>query len=328
MRMFGVLSLCSLLTLSALAPTAPAASTAFTGSVAAAADTTALAALEAPPADSTFTVGTLRVQRYGDHGRPLILIPGLEGGSWVWRDVIEHFRGDHVIYAVTLAGFDGIPPPKRGNLFDLAYASLLELIQTRHIERPVLVGHSIGGVLAIRFAGEHSRLLSGLVAVEALPVVSPRFERMSAAQREAALKRAAQSVGATEEEFRAGALRFMQKVGMLDSVQAARYAALNERSDRAAVVKYVTEALSGDYRPGLENIRVPLLEISPYNPPDFANPPGKMTEAQKTHLFESQLAGAPHATVVSISPARHFVMLDRPAEFRAVLAAFLAGLCD
>jgi len=56
----------------------------------------------AAPAES-FHVGILKVDRYGDHGKPLILIPGLAGGPWVWSGTIATMAKDHVIYAVTLA---------------------------------------------------------------------------------------------------------------------------------------------------------------------------------------------------------------------------------
>lgn len=75
-------------------------------------------------------VGTLKVERHGDHGPAVILIPGRQGGSWVWQRTIDQLQKDHVVYAVTLAGFDGVPAPgDGGNLFDRADASLLQLIR-------------------------------------------------------------------------------------------------------------------------------------------------------------------------------------------------------
>ncbi|MGH8369450.1 MAG: alpha/beta fold hydrolase [Gammaproteobacteria bacterium] len=283
--------------------------------------------LEAPTASQTFTVGTLRVQQYGTHGRALILIPGLEGGSWVWRDVIEHFRGYHVIYAVTLAGFDGIPVPKDGgNLFDRADASLLQLIQDQHLDKPVLIGHSLGGTLAIRFAGEHSDLISGAVAVDGLPIL-PGMERANAEQRQTiAAQMRAKLAQQTPAQFQASALSYMQAIGTIDPDRAALYAPLNERSSSAATAEYAAEDLAADYRPGLKNVTVPLLEISPYNAPDFNKPPMVMSEAQKTAYYQSLLAGAPHAQVLSISPSRHFVMLDQPQKLRDALTAFLSKL--
>ncbi len=103
------------------------------------------------------TVGTLTVQRHGNQGQPVILIPGLQGGPWVWKQTIDRLSKHHVVYAVTLAGFDGVPAPTDGgNLFDHANASLLQLIKQHQIDKPVLVGHSLGGTLAIRFATEHA----------------------------------------------------------------------------------------------------------------------------------------------------------------------------
>ncbi|MFS6706498.1 hypothetical protein WHK35_14295, partial [Staphylococcus aureus] len=55
-------------------------------------------------------VGTLKFERHGDHGRQVILIPGLECGPWVWQQTIADLQRNHVVYAVTLAGFDGVPP--------------------------------------------------------------------------------------------------------------------------------------------------------------------------------------------------------------------------
>jgi pimeloyl-ACP methyl ester carboxylesterase len=322
MRRFSALLLFPLLALPLLAPAATVAAT--SGAEAAAPSATALAA---PTTDKTFTVGTLRVQQYGHHGRPLILIPGLEGGSWVWRDAIQHFRNDHVIYAVTLAGFDGLPPPKgNGNYFDMADTSLLKLIKTHHIKKPVLVGHSLGGTLSIRFAEEHSNLLSGVVALDGLPVF-PTLARASATQRKAAAAQMAQEmVGGTPAQFRAGVDSFMLKYGMIDPKQAKRYAALNARSNQAATAKYAAEDLGADYRPGLKQIKVPLLEISPYYKPDFSKPPMKFTAMQKATFYRQLLSGAPRATVVSISPSRHFAMLDQPGQFRAILASFLVAL--
>ncbi len=269
-------------------------------------------------------VGTLKVERHGDHGRPVILIPGLQGGPWVWRQTIEQLQKNHVVYAVTLAGFDGVPAPADGgNLFDRADASLLQLIEQHKIDKPVLVGHSLGGTLALRFAGEHAQLISGVVAVEGLPIF-PGMERVGSEQRQAmAAQTRTTMAAATPEQFRAQALGYMQQTGVIDPQLAARYAPMNARSDIAATAQYMAEDLAADLRPGLKNANVPILEIAPYYAPDFSKPPMQFSEAQKVAYYQSLLADAPNAKVVSISPARHFPMLDQPAKFQQVLDNFL-----
>ena len=285
------------------------------------------ASLEAPPAAEAFTVGTLRVQRYGDRGRPLILIPGLENGSWAWRGEIERFRHDHVVYAVTLAGFDGVPPPKhRGDLAGQAVASLADLIRSRHIDKPVLIGHSVGGALVTLFAEQHSKLIAGVVSVDGLPIF-PGMEGMTRAQRQAeADKMAAEVAHATPQQFEKQAFSFMQPPCTIDPAVGARYLPLMARSDQATVAEYLKQGIPSDFRPGLKNITVPLLEISPYYAPDFSEPPMKSTEAEKTAYYQLQLKGTPDARVLSISPSRHCVMFDQPEKLDRAIADFLERL--
>ncbi|MEO8999377.1 MAG: alpha/beta hydrolase [Rhodanobacter sp.] len=285
------------------------------------------AAVLAHEAAAASTVGTLKVERHGDHGRPVILIPGLQGGPWVWQQTIARLQKDHVVYAVTLAGFDGMPAPSDGgNLFDRADASLLQLIEQQKIVKPVLVGHSLGGTLALRFAGEHAGLISGVVAVDGLPIF-PGMDRVSAEQRLAMAAQMRTTMAAvTPEQFQAQGLGYMQNIGVIDPQLAVRYAPMNARSDIKASAEYMADDLASDGRPGLKNASVPILEISPYNAPDFSHPPMIMSEAQKTAYYQSLLANAPNAKVVSISPSRHYVMLDQPVKFQQVLDNFLKSL--
>jgi pimeloyl-ACP methyl ester carboxylesterase len=284
--------------------------------------------IAAPAHEATVaTVGTLKVERHGDHGRAVILIPGLQGGPWVWQRTIERLQRDHVVYAVTLAGFDGVPAPTDGgNLFDRADASLLQLIGQQKIDKPVLIGHSLGGTLALRFAGEHPELISAVVAVDGLPIF-PGMERVSAQQRQAmATQMQQQMAAATPAQFQAQSLGYMQKIGVIDPQLAARYAPMNARSDIKASAQYMAEDLAFDGRPGLKQANVPILEISPYNAPDFSQPPMQFSEAQKVAYYQSLLANAPNVKVVSISPSRHFAMLDQPVKFQQVLDDFMRSL--
>ncbi|GAB3779981.1 alpha/beta fold hydrolase [Dyella agri] len=272
-------------------------------------------------------VGTLKFERHGDHGHAVILIPGLEGGPWVWKDTIAQLEKNHVVYAVTLAGFDGMPAPARKTgLMDQADASLLALIEQQHIDKPVLVGHSLGGTLSLRFAGEHASLIAGAVAVDGLPVF-PGMDRVDATQRQAIAERAgAQMAAMTPAQFQAAALGYMQNVGVIDPKLAEHYAPLNARSDVAASAAYAAEDMAADHRPLLKQANVPILEISPYYAPDFSKPPLQLSEAQKAAYYKGLLANAPQAKVVSIAPARHFVMLDQPVKFQQVLGDFLKEL--
>jgi len=283
-----------------------------------AAGSPAPAIITPPKAQAHFRVGTLTVDRFGDAGRPL-----------VWGGTIRHFMTRHVIYAVTLAGFDGEPAPrKKTGLIGQADASLLALIDRYKITQPVLIGHSLGGTLAIRFATEHPGLIAGLVTVDGLPV----FPLMSAAQRQAAAQHVrSMAAHLTATEFRSQQLSYMKSVGVIDPELAEQCAALSARSDPAAVSEYTAEDFELDLRPALKNITVPLLVISPYYQVDFEryaklNKRLLTTAGQKANYYRELLENAPHARVETIDGARHFAMLDQPDRFYGLLARFLGSL--
>ena len=276
---------------------------------------------------SPTTVGSLKIEKHGDHGRPIVLIPGLGGGPWVWQDTVTKLEKDHVVYTLTLAGFDGMPVPTQGgNLFDLADQSLGNWLQSAHIGKPILVGHSLGATLALRFASEHPELISGVVAVDGLPLF-PGMDRLTDEQRKTMAGKMQEHMASfTPAQFKAEQLSYMRQTGMIDQEQAEHYALLNAGSDIKATAQYMAEDLASDLRPGLKNATVPILEISPYKASDFSTGPTAMSEQQKADYYKSLLANAPNAKVVSISPARHFVMLDQPVKFQQVLDDFIKSV--
>ena len=282
-----------------------------------------VAAAIAADGPAVFDVGTLHVERHGDRGSPVILIPGLASGAWVWQDSIAALQGEHRIYALTLAGFDGRPAVK-GDALASAVSSLRELIVTQRLDKPVLVGHSLGGTLALMFAAAHSDLIDGVVAVDGLPVF-PSTEATPAAQRPALAERIrAQFAGVAQADFEAQQLQYMRRVGVVNDGQAAAIAKLTSRSDPQAVADYAGALMALDLRAQLPAIRVPVLEIAPYLASDYAAM--GISEDAKRSYYQSLLSGVAKLEVVTIAPARHFVMVDQPEAFNQALRKFLAML--
>jgi pimeloyl-ACP methyl ester carboxylesterase len=116
-----------------------------------------------------FTSGVLAVEKHGAKGRPLILVPGLASGAWAWQSVIRTLAVDHTLYVVTLPGFDGRPFTAGANV-DAARASLRELIASRRLDHPILIGHSMGATLSFAVGEDLPQAIGGIVAIDGLPV--------------------------------------------------------------------------------------------------------------------------------------------------------------
>ncbi len=115
----------------------------------------------------------------------------------------------------------------------------------------------------------------------------------------------------------------MRRVGVADEAKAVAVAKLTSRSDPQAVADYAGDVMALDLRTQLTAIHVPVLEIEPYLAGDHAGT--GVSEAAKRAYYRSLLAGVAQLDVVTIAPARHFVMLDPPLAFNDTVAKFLAA---
>jgi pimeloyl-ACP methyl ester carboxylesterase len=270
-----------------------------------------------------FEVSGMLVERHGERGRPLVLVPGLASGAWAWQDMVREFSREHVVYVVTLPGFDG-RPAVAGNALDAARKSLLELIGTRRLEKPVLVGHSLGGILALAVAEEQPTLVGGVVSIDGLPVF-PGTEELPQAQRlQAAQGAKARMASVSPAAFGEQQQRYMRGIGVLDMEKADELAKLSARSDPGAVAQYVADTLALDLRPGLNKIAAPVLLLAPWFEADAAQ--RQVSQQDTMDYYKTLMAGTPKLEVVSISPSRHFAMFDQPAQVADAIRAYLKSL--
>jgi pimeloyl-ACP methyl ester carboxylesterase len=275
-----------------------------------------------PAADAQFDAGSLHVLRFG-HGDPVVLLPGLTTGPWEWAGVVRHLAPNHTVYAVALPGFDG-RAAATGPLFDRVTRDFWAMLDAQKIVRPAVIGHSLGGTLAILLGEQHPERLRAIVALDGLPIF-PGMERLSAEQRAGAAQQASAPIaGQSHDQMLAFEKQYMRSAGgVLDEQLSDQIAALEANSDPAATAQWLREDLGSDTRADLAKITVPLLEIVPFNAPDLTNSPVQYTEDQKVGYYRTLLAGAPRLQVLSVSPARHFAMFDQPDKLNAILDAFL-----
>lgn len=273
-----------------------------------------------------FQVGSMYVEKYANvnaKGAPVILIPGLSSGGYVWDDTVKHLQKEHELYVITLAGFNG-KPAIAGPKLAKAKESLLELIQTQKIQKPVLVGHSLGSALSIWFAQSHSNLISGVFGVDGLPVF-PRSENMTQDQRNAmADNMRVQMASADQKTYAQQQVQYMRTIGVVDVQLADKIAALSAQSDPVATAEYMADLFRLDLRKDLPAINVPLAIVSPYYALDFA---GSNLSAEAKHAYyEGLMKGTPKLRMVPIAGARHFPMYDQAQVFQEKLAEFINSL--
>ena len=123
--------------------------------------------IAAPAEAATFAPTRFSVEVRGS-GPDVILIPGLTASRDVWDEVMVPGYRYHL---VQIAGFAG--EPARGNRAGPVIAPLADeiarYIADRHLQRPAIIGHSMGGTLAMMIAARRPDLVGRLMVVDMYP---------------------------------------------------------------------------------------------------------------------------------------------------------------
>lgn len=277
------------------------------------------AGIATPAPRATFDVGIAHVAEYGKpHARPLIFVPCLSCGPWIWDRQVATLAPRYDVYTLALPGFDGRPPAGGDDLMRRAVDSIHELITSRHLTNAVVIGHSLGGTIAVMFAETYPGDAARIITVEGGYPVAPTQQ-----QRDAAVAR---STAPYERVSRAGLANAlhdnMLQYTITRKPDVATMTALAGRSDPGAIVDWMRAALLLDLTPGLHNITVPFTAIIPFDPAidPYA---GYKTAAAKLHAYQMWVAHAKHGNVIVIQPSRHFVMIDRPEAFESAIESLI-----
>ena len=130
----------------------------------------ALFLMAAPAAAQTFQSDRIAVETRG-RGPDVILIPGLASTPAVWRDTAASLEGRYRLHLVTVRGFGHVPPGAnaRGRLDQPVAAEIARYIETRRLDRPAVIGHSMGGQVALRLAADAPDRVGRLMIVDSVP---------------------------------------------------------------------------------------------------------------------------------------------------------------
>jgi len=107
--------------------------------------------------------------RYADHGDgpALVLLHGM-GGCWQWwLEVLPELALHHRVIAVDLPGFGRSEPLPRPADIATHADIVAALVRRLGIDRVIVAGHSMGGLVSISLAIEHPELVDRLVLVDA-----------------------------------------------------------------------------------------------------------------------------------------------------------------
>jgi len=261
----------------------------------------------------------LRVEVVGE-GRAVLMIPGLNSAASTWTETCAALQPGVQCHIVQLPGFAGAPAVATDNFMTGMRDRLLAYLDDRQLAQPVVIGHSLGGALALQMAAERPGRIARLVIVDSLPFLAGLRGMTPEAARGMAAGMRQQMLGATKEQWEAGT---RQGAGGMSRKPAnvERVVAWGLASDRATTAQAMSELWGEDLRPLLPRITAPTLVLGAW----AAYEPMGATLASTQAIFEAQYAGLKGVKVAMSQRGFHFLMWDDADWLVGEVKGFLAA---
>jgi pimeloyl-ACP methyl ester carboxylesterase len=253
-------------------------------------------------------------------GPVLLLIHGMGGSSENWRAVIEPLALDHTVIVPNLPGHGGSSPGGDYSVGGLA-AGLRDLLLVLGQDRATLVGHSLGGGIAMQFAYQFPEILERLVLVSSGglgPEVSPLLRAAALPGAGPFIATTAPLVGALDARLRRAEIGGRPLSTDLSEVVHG-YALLSDRQRRAAFLSTVRSVIGIGGQKVSAVDRLYLAEAVPV----------LIVWGARDHLVPAHHADHAHREIRGsrlevFEDAGHLPQLEEPARFVEVLERFLA----
>jgi len=251
-------------------------------------------------------------------GPPVVLIPGLGCQGAVWGPISARLEKDHTVHRLTLAGF-GSQPAVPAPMLETVRRDLLRYLDDRKLAKPVLVGHSLGGMLALWIAATAPDRIAGAVSVDGVPFLPALWDPSATAEsvkpRAAAMRDA--MAAADHDSYVAQTRRLLatmvRREANLESAAKACTA-----GDPRASAQAMYELMTTDLRPLMAEAKVPILLLG-------AGFGRSEADAKRFDTaYQAQIAQAPRHRYAVNPESAHFIMLDEPQWLYDAIAGFLA----
>jgi pimeloyl-[acyl-carrier protein] methyl ester esterase len=283
-----------------------------------------LLAPQAAAAQSPFRSDRIVVEVRGN-GPDVILIPGLASTGEVWSRTVNRLDDRYRLHIVSVRGFGSVPTGANadGALVGPVAGELRRSIATQGLRSPAVIGHSMGGLVALRAAADAGRArrepaIGRVMVVDATPFFPSLISSgATVGDVEPIAQIAYQALlFLGDEALRTqGAMLGNQFGGASDTV----FDTLGwQGGDRQVLAQGLYEVMTTDLRNRLPDITAPVTVVYGWSADDSS------PRAHLDSLFAAGYRNLPRPPRFErIEGAEHMVMIDQPDRFIAAVTRFL-----
>jgi pimeloyl-ACP methyl ester carboxylesterase len=253
-------------------------------------------------------------------GEPMILIHGMACAPEVWDEFVERYKDKNELHLVRIKGFGNDEKGEADHYLEEVKNELIAYVKDNNLQKPILIGHSMGGFLGLWAAAEASDLFGKIVSVDGVPYfpvlvmpgITPETAKAVSSQMTSAM--------ANMEPAAAKANQEMMIASMIATeAKRPKVVEMGIKSNPAVLGQAYGEMYTTDIRPMMEKITVPVLVFGSW----AAYEPYGSTKQSVEKNMEDQLKGISNHKLLVAERAYHFVFYDEPEWFYSELDKFL-----
>ena len=234
-------------------------------------------------------------------GDPILLLPGFTCTGEVWNEVVNELSKTNECHIFTFAGFGDVPSIEKPWLPKIK-ESIEAYILTKKLSKPSLIGHSLGGTLALWLASEQDNY-NKIIVVDALPstgaLMMPNFKSEYIVYDN---PYNTQLINMDDASFEKMASQMAQGMTLNESKRE-QIKNWMLQSDRETYVYGYTDLLKLDLRDSISSIKSPLTILAATEP---------YGEATVQQTYQEQYKNLERYTIKLAPKSAHFIMYDQP----------------
>jgi pimeloyl-ACP methyl ester carboxylesterase len=250
------------------------------------------------------------VVKSGKGKQSIVFIPGFASSGDVWNETKSNFEKDFTCYTFTMAGFAGVKSQPNAS-FKNWETEIANYIKENKIEKPIIVGHSMGGGLALAIASDYPELISKIVVVDALPCLAAlRDPSFKSKENNDCSPIVNQITAMSEDEFLQMQKRNMAML-LADPTKQDEAISWSMKSDRKTFSEMYCDFSNTDLRDKIATIKCPSLILLESGFANYKTPIEAQYKNLKTASFQYATKGL------------HFIMYDDTEWYLAQLNNFI-----
>lgn len=250
--------------------------------------------------------GIVHYETYG-RGRPVILLHGWLGSWALWRNTIEELGKDFKTYAIDFFGFGNSVRSTQVSV-DVYVDLVYEFMQKLGISKAALVGHSMGGTVALGVAARYPQKVASVTVIGS-PIVGSSLNPFLKLSGYKYVARLTYSVPLVKDTLLYSLTRFGGRNG------SATYKMVREDAAKVAPDAFfqsIGTLRDTDVTDKLADLLMPILGVYGRNDIIVNPKQGKLL-----------VKHAPTATEAWFEQSGHFPMMDEPERFYSTVRGFL-----